>query len=74
MANLDELRHWPLLAGSAVCFATGIAVLDTADGRETYGLALAGGSLMTLGAVLVGAWVFALGRAGHDGQGPPDRG
>lgn len=60
------LLSWPLLAGAAVVVAGGAGLLATGDARARD---VAGVSLVVLGAVLLGAWVYAMGAGtGSDGD------
>lgn len=63
---------WPLAAAAIVCFTSGVMILETATGEPAD---VAAGALVTIGAMCMGAWLFALGVAHHTGRDdlPPPR-
>lgn len=54
-AFLAHVARWPLLFGSIICLAGGLLVADAGGAYE-----LVVGVLLTIGAVLMGAWLWAL--------------
>jgi hypothetical protein len=61
------LRPWPLLLGALAAVAAGTRLLNSPDGRE-----LAAASLLTIGAVLIGAWICLLAAHDYSGREPDD--
>lgn len=64
-----DFLSWPLVAAAILCFVFGISLLEASTGESTD---VAGAVLITIGTVLAGAWIFALGTGGHKGGRPPD--
>lgn len=52
---LAHVARWPLLFGSVICLVGGLLVADASGAYE-----LIVGVLLTLGAILMGAWLWAL--------------
>lgn len=59
MQHLGWLRSWPLLIASAIAIIAGTRLLESVTGRE-----VAAAALLTMGAILLGAWIAML--SGHD--------
>ena len=63
--NLRWLRSWPLLIAALAAIVAGTRLLASTSGRE-----LAAVAILTIGAVLVGAWISLL--ASHNYPGHSD--
>lgn len=61
---MERFNRWPLLAAAALCFTSGIAVLELNTGEPAD---VAAAVLVTIGAMLAGAWIYASGAGrGHE--------
>lgn len=72
MDRLGWLRTWPLLIAALAAIIAGTKLLTSTGGRE-----LAAVAILTVGAVLVGAWISLLAShdyPGHEDIPPPDVG
>lgn len=52
---LAHVTRWPLLFGAVICLTLGVVIADSSGAYE-----LVIGILVTLGALLLGAWLWAL--------------
>lgn len=62
--HLGWLRSWPLLIASAIAIIAGTRLLESVTGRE-----VAAAALLTMGAILLGAWVAMLSAHDYPGEG-----
>ena len=62
-----DFLTWPLAAAAIVCFFSGITVLEATTGEPAD---VAAAVLISIGTMMAGAWIFALGTGGHKGGGP----
>ena len=60
----EPFERWPLLAAAALCFSSGIGALELRQGENTD---VAAAVLVTIGAMLAGAWIYASG-SGRGGE------
>lgn len=64
-----SIARWPLLLGAVVCLTLGLTIAEGGG----YG-ALVVGVLVTLGALLMGAWLWALATHTNPAHREPDDG